>query len=110
MSALDEIVKAYDIRGTVPDQLDAEIAHALGVGFAEFCGTDRVLLARDMRRSGAELADAFARGLLEQGVDVVDLGLGSTDLCTTPPARSTPRGRCSPLRTTRPSTTGSSCA
>jgi phosphomannomutase len=80
MSQLDEIVKAYDIRGTVPDQLDAEIAHALGVGFAQFCGTDRVLLARDMRRSGAELADAFARGLLEQGVDVVDLGLGSTDL------------------------------
>jgi phosphomannomutase len=80
MSALDEIVKAYDIRGTVPDQLDAEIAHALGVGFAVFSGFDRVLVARDMRRSGAELVDAFARGVMEQGVDVVDLGLASTDL------------------------------
>ena len=80
MSALDEIVKAYDIRGTVPDQLDAETAHALGVGFAQFCRVDQVVLARDMRRSGVELADAFARGLLEQGVDVIDLGLGSTDL------------------------------
>src|SRR5262245_56861307 len=80
MSVLDEIVKAYDIRGTVPDQLNADIAHALGVGFAVFCGADRVLLARDMRRSGEELADAFARGVMEQGVDVVDLGLASTDL------------------------------
>lgn len=80
MSVLDEIVKAYDIRGTVPDQLHADIAHALGVGFASFCRTDRVLIARDMRPSGEELVDAFARGLLEQGIDVIDLGLASTDL------------------------------
>jgi phosphomannomutase len=80
MSQLDEIVKAYDIRGTVPDQLHADIAHALGVGFASFCRTDRVLVARDMRPSGEGLVDAFARGLMEQGVDVVDLGLASTDL------------------------------
>lgn len=80
MSVLDEIVKAYDIRGTVPDQLDADIAHALGVGFATFCHADRVLVARDMRPSGDELVDAFARGVNEQGVDVVELGLASTDL------------------------------
>jgi phosphomannomutase len=80
MSVLDEIVKAYDIRGTVPDQLDADVAHALGVAFATFCRADRVLVARDMRPSGDDLVDAFARGLNEQGVDVVDLGLASTDL------------------------------
>jgi phosphomannomutase len=80
MPVLDEIVKAYDIRGTVPDQLNAEIAHALGVGFAVFCGAREVLIARDMRRSGTELSQEFARGLMEQGVDVVDLGLASTDL------------------------------
>jgi phosphomannomutase len=80
MSALDEIVKAYDIRGTVPDQLHGEVAHALGVAFARHCGTERVLVARDMRRSGEELAAEFARGAQEQGVDVVDLGLASTDL------------------------------
>jgi phosphomannomutase len=80
MSRLDEIVKAYDIRGTVPDQLDGEIAHALGVGFAQFCGADRVLVARDMRRSGDELAAEFSRGVMEQGLDVVDLGLASTDM------------------------------
>ncbi|MEY3681440.1 MAG: phosphomannomutase, partial [Actinomycetota bacterium] len=77
---LDTIVKAYDIRGTVPDQLDAEIAHALGVGFARFTGSSVAVVARDMRPSGIELVDAFARGLMEQGVDVIDIGLASTDL------------------------------
>ena len=80
MSVLDEIVKAYDIRGTVPDQLHGEVAHALGVAYARFVGHDRVLVARDMRQSGVELVAEFSRGIMEQGVDVVDLGLGSTDL------------------------------
>jgi phosphomannomutase len=80
MSSLDAIVKAYDIRGTVPDQLDADVARALGVAFAQFTGADKVLVARDMRPSGPELVGAFADGLLEQGVDVVDIGLASTDL------------------------------
>jgi phosphomannomutase len=80
MSVLDEIVKAYDIRGTVPDQLDADVAHALGVAFARFTGADRVLVARDMRPTGPSLVDAFAEGVMEQGVDVIDIGLASTDL------------------------------
>jgi len=80
MSVLDEIVKAYDIRGTVPDQLNGEIAHALGVAFATFCKADRVLVGRDMRRSGEELVDEFSRGVMEQGLDVVELGLASTDM------------------------------
>lgn len=77
---LDRIVKAYDIRGTVPDQLDERVAHALGVGFAIFCESDVVIVARDMRPSGPELVAAFARGLMESGVDVIDIGLASTDL------------------------------
>jgi phosphomannomutase len=80
MSVLDQIVKAYDIRGTVPDQLDADIAHALGVGFGNFVSADQVVIGRDMRPSGPELVEAFARGVMEQGVDVVDIGLASTDL------------------------------
>lgn len=80
MSVLDEIVKAYDIRGTVPDQLHGEIAYSLGVGFARFAAADAIVVARDMRRSGEELVAEFARGAQEQGVDVIDLGLGSTDL------------------------------
>jgi phosphomannomutase len=77
---LDAIVKAYDVRGTVPDQLNADVAHALGVAFARFANAPRVLVGRDMRPSGPELVDAFISGVLEQGVDVVDLGLASTDL------------------------------
>ncbi|MBU3689293.1 MAG: phosphomannomutase/phosphoglucomutase [Acidimicrobiales bacterium mtb01] len=78
--ALDAIVKAYDIRGTVPDQLDSDVAYALGVGFARFTRSSVAIVARDMRPSGPELADAFARGLMEHGVDVIDIGLASTDL------------------------------
>ena len=66
MSPLSTIVKAYDIRGTVPDELNVEIAHALGVGFAVFvksAGADRVVVARDMRPSGPKLLAAFCDGL-----------------------------------------------
>lgn len=81
MSDLDAIVKAYDIRGTVPDQLDVDVARALGVAFARFTGGGgRILIGHDMRPSGPELVDAFAAGVLEQGTDVVHLGLASTDL------------------------------
>ena len=81
MSVLDEIVKAYDIRGTVPDQLNAEVAHALGVAFARFAGADRGARRHATCADPApELVDAFSRGVMEQGVDVVDLGLASTDL------------------------------
>jgi phosphomannomutase len=77
---LDDIVKAYDVRGTFPDQFNSDIAYALGVGFARFCGADRIVVARDMRPSGPELVEAFSRGVMEHGVDVIDLGLASTDL------------------------------
>jgi phosphomannomutase len=80
MSALNEIVKAYDVRGTVPDQMNAEVAHAFGVAYAGFVDADRVLIARDMRQSGEELVAEFGRGVMEQGLDVIDLGLGSTDM------------------------------
>ena len=80
MTDLSRIVKAYDVRGVVPDQLDARIAKALGAAFARFAGAPTVVVARDMRESGVELSQAFARGVTEAGVDVVDAGLGSTDL------------------------------
>jgi phosphomannomutase len=77
---LDSIFKAYDIRGVVPDQLDADVARAVGAAFARFTGAPRVLMGRDMRPSGVDLTAAFAEGATSQGVDVVDLGLISTDL------------------------------
>jgi phosphomannomutase len=77
---LDTLFKAYDIRGTVPDQLDAELARSVGVAFARFAGAPAVVMARDMRPSGVELSAAFIDGVTATGTDVVDLGLASTDL------------------------------
>ena len=77
---LSNIVKAYDVRGLVPSQLDAPVARALGAAFARLAGAPRIVMARDMRESGVELSAAFAEGVTSQGVDVVDAGLGSTDL------------------------------
>jgi len=80
MADLNAVVKAYDIRGTVPDQLDENLARALGVAFAAFSGASRVVVAHDMRPSGPGLLEAFQKGLTEMSVDVVNLGLASTDL------------------------------
>ncbi len=84
MARLDRIFKAYDVRGIVPDDLDADGARRIGAAFARFAadhdGAGRVLVARDMRPSGVELSAAFEEGVVGQGVDVVDLGLASTDL------------------------------
>jgi phosphomannomutase len=80
MAAFASIFKAYDIRGTVPDQLDEARCRALGVAIAQFCAAPRVLIARDMRPSGAALEAALSEGIRRQGVDVVHLGLASTDL------------------------------
>ena len=77
---LSTIVKAYDVRGLVPSELDAGVARALGAAFARFTGAATIVTARDMRESGVELSAAFADGVTSQGVDVVEAGLGSTDL------------------------------
>ncbi len=84
MDVLDAVFKAYDVRGTVPDQLDAGLCRSMGAAFARYAadteGAGRVLVGRDMRPSGVEFAAAFAEGAQSQGLDVVDLGLASTDL------------------------------
>jgi phosphomannomutase len=77
---LDAIVKAYDVRGTTPDQMNEDVAHALGVAFAAFTGARAGVVGRDMRLTGEALVAAFADGATSQGVDVVDVGLASTDL------------------------------
>jgi phosphomannomutase len=73
------IFKAYDVRGTYPDQLDEDVARAIGSAFATFAQSPRLVVARDMRASGVSLAAAFARGARAVGVEVLDLGLASTD-------------------------------
>ncbi|CAM3637499.1 phosphomannomutase/phosphoglucomutase [Nocardiopsis rhodophaea] len=80
MGDLGQIFKAYDIRGVVPDTLDADISRAIGAAFARVVGGDAVVVAHDMRPSSPDLATAFAEGVAGQGLDVVFAGLGSTDL------------------------------
>src|ERR1019366_1295422 len=80
MTSLSAVFKAYDIRGVVPDDLNALQFRAIGVAVARFTGAPVLLVARDMRESGAELAAAFADGVRSEGTGVIDLGLASTDL------------------------------
>ena len=77
---LSTIVKAYDVRGTVPDQLDEPIARALGAAFVDVTGARQIVTAHDMRETGPGLARAFAEGALHRGASVVESGLGSTDM------------------------------
>ena len=84
---LSQIIKAYDVRGVYPDQLDAELAAARRRRVrpggrqqpAAPAGPGAVVVGRDMRPSGPELVAAFCEGVTGQGVDVVDIGLASTD-------------------------------
>ncbi|QUQ70945.1 phosphomannomutase/phosphoglucomutase [Kutzneria sp. CA-103260] len=80
MPDLSAIVKAYDIRGVVGEQLDAAVARALGAAFAKLVGGPSVVIGHDMRDSSPELSGAFAEGVTSQGVDVVSIGLASTDM------------------------------
>ena len=79
-AVLDQIVKAYDVRGTTPDQMNDDVAFALGIAFAEFVDATTVLVARDMRTTGESLSEAFANGVMSRGKNIIDLGLASTDL------------------------------
>jgi phosphomannomutase len=76
---MDQVFKAYDVRGTVPDQLNADMCLAIGRAMARFAGAPEVLVARDMRESGVELSAAFSDGVRAEGAEVTDLGLASTD-------------------------------
>ena len=75
----NEIFKAYDIRGIYPEQIDERLARAVGSAFATFANAPRIVIARDMRPSGTTLCYSFAEGARAVGVEVVDLGLASTD-------------------------------
>ena len=79
-AVLDRIVKAYDVRGTTPDEMNDDVAFALGASFADFVQTETVIVARDMRVTGESLVAAFSDGAMTRGVNIVDLGLASTDL------------------------------
>src|SRR6516165_11674009 len=72
--------KAYDVRGRVPSELDEDIAYRIGRGYAAFVKPKTVAVGRDIRASSPALAAAVARGLTDSGVDVLDIGIGGTEL------------------------------
>ncbi|MEU7589024.1 phosphomannomutase/phosphoglucomutase [Micromonospora sp. NPDC049230] len=85
MSDLSQIVKAYDVRGTVPDQWDERVAEALGAAFTQLLNStdepgDAVVVGYDMRATSPGLAAAFAAGVRAEGRSVIEIGLASTDL------------------------------
>ncbi len=73
------IFKAYDIRGVYPSELNEDVAYQIGRAFASFLQADTVIVGRDMRTSGPSLFDAVTRGLMDQGADVINIGMVSTD-------------------------------
>ncbi|MEU3663843.1 phosphomannomutase/phosphoglucomutase [Streptomyces sp. NPDC032940] len=76
---LSQIVKAYDVRGVVPDQWDESLAELFGAAFVELTGADAIVVGHDMRPSSPGLSGAFARGAAAHGADVTEIGLCSTD-------------------------------
>ncbi|MEV5663950.1 phosphomannomutase/phosphoglucomutase [Streptomyces flaveolus] len=76
---LSQIVKAYDVRGVVPDQWDESLAELFGAAFVELTGADAIVVGHDMRPSSPGLSGAFARGAAARGADVTEIGLCSTD-------------------------------
>jgi phosphomannomutase len=86
LQRLQNLIKAYDVRGIVPTDLDENICYLIGKAFVEALklrkadgGCGQVVIAHDMRPSGPALVKSFARGVTEQGVDVLHMGLASTD-------------------------------
>ncbi len=77
---MGKIFKAYDIRGITPDELDAEAAHRIGRAAARFIGAGTLAVGRDARQSSPEMFEALVRGINDEGVDIIDLGLASTPM------------------------------
>ena len=84
MNEFAHIFKAYDIRGLVDVEIDVDFAFATGVAFARFLQIERepgtIVIGEDMRPSSPELAEAFSSGASSQGMDVIRIGLASTDM------------------------------
>jgi len=73
------IFKAYDIRGIYPTQIDAALVYKIAQAYAEFLNPKVVVIGHDMRLSGEEFSQAAINGLVDAGVEVIDIGLVSTD-------------------------------
>ena len=82
LQLLDKVIKAYDIRGLVDEEITADFTFALGIAFAKFIELERepatVIIGEDMRPSSPELSSAFADGVTSQGIDVIRIGLAES--------------------------------
>lgn len=78
-SRLDMVFKAYDIRGRVPEELNSELAYAIGIAYAEHIVPKNIVIGHDARLSSRELSNALTAGLLDAGIDVHDIGLCGTE-------------------------------
>ncbi|MFE9422340.1 phosphomannomutase/phosphoglucomutase [Kitasatospora sp. NPDC006697] len=79
MRDLKQLVKAYDVRGVVPDQWDENLSRAFGAAFVQVTGATAIVVGHDMRPSSPSLSRAFAEGAAARGADVTEIGLCSTD-------------------------------
>ena len=95
---MDRIFKAYDIRGIYPEEINESMFTKIGAGFVKFLRTrsddnkslvttndsihqiKTIVVGRDMRESGVSLANALIQGILQSGVDVIDIGMCSTPM------------------------------
>src|SRR5438270_11855648 len=78
MTNLDSF-KAYDIRGRIPDEINDDLAYDIGRAYAAFVKPKKVAVGYDIRLSSPQLAKALKRGLMDVGVDVLDIGLWGTE-------------------------------
>jgi phosphomannomutase len=74
------VFKAYDVRGTYPDQIDEDLGRRIGAAFVRLLGARRLVLGRDMRSMAPSMAAAFMEGATRAGADVIDIGLASTPM------------------------------
>ena len=72
--------KAYDIRGQIPNQLNPDVAYRVGNATAKYLGAKRMVVGRDIRLSSEELTNAVCEGITDAGVEVLDIGLGGTEM------------------------------
>jgi phosphomannomutase len=79
MNVNPDIFRAYDIRGIYPDDLNEAAGYAIGRAFVTFLRVDTVIVGRDMRLSGPQMFDAVTRGMMDQGANVINIGMVSTD-------------------------------
>lgn len=77
--AVGDLFKAYDVRGLVPQEMDTDVAYRIGRALVAYLNVDAVAVGRDMRVSGPDMQEALMRGITEQGADVINIGLVSTD-------------------------------